>query len=330
MSQKLNMNVAEQYSANDLDCSICMELFEEPKILPCGHIFCHKCVLRIEHEVPLLYSSFPLVKIKCPTCRSVVSLPQNGLLPTVFLMKGFVEKAKQKQAQNKLTKRSADDEDGECSSCSKQVAADQLFIAEVVTLLTRLKLSLFSVLCVSSSSTMSIGEIKHVGEILLGYNVETSNALSELEDSQRCVKKLIDELKQTNQRRLKIITQLCPERKHPQLKTDIEQRVIEAKKLGDIALTELLDLYKSIPDINSKAKDLYETLKNYISGSADSLCFDCGNTGHMSRECTHPRLSGGSGNYGVVDNRAKKCFNCQGIGHVSRQCSKAALRKTTS
>ncbi|KAG1685247.1 putative ATP-dependent RNA helicase DDX4 [Nymphon striatum] len=46
-------------------------------------------------------------------------------------------------------------------------------------------------------------------------------------------------------------------------------------------------------------------------GGNDRGCFNCGESGHMSRECPNPKKSGG-------DDRG--CFNCGENGHMSREC----------
>ena len=46
----------------DLECSVCLDIFELPIVLVCGHTFCKKCV-----ELQKQYSN------KCPTCRNHIS-----------------------------------------------------------------------------------------------------------------------------------------------------------------------------------------------------------------------------------------------------------------
>ena len=54
----------------DSNCSVCLEQFSEPKILPCGHSFCLKC---LERTVGMR------VKITCPLCRQTHAVPAGGL-----------------------------------------------------------------------------------------------------------------------------------------------------------------------------------------------------------------------------------------------------------
>nr|XP_061802491.1 E3 ubiquitin-protein ligase Midline-1-like isoform X2 [Nerophis lumbriciformis] len=66
---------------SELTCPICLELFEDPLLLPCAHSLCFGCAHRIlashcaTHEPVQSISAF-----QCPTCRYVISLsPERGL-----------------------------------------------------------------------------------------------------------------------------------------------------------------------------------------------------------------------------------------------------------
>lgn len=54
-------------------CPICWEEFENPKLLPCRHTFCAKCLKRF------VASSDGKDKLTCPMCRAVWDLPQGGV-----------------------------------------------------------------------------------------------------------------------------------------------------------------------------------------------------------------------------------------------------------
>ncbi|KAI1898999.1 hypothetical protein AGOR_G00078160 [Albula goreensis] len=66
---------------SELTCPICLELFEDPLLLPCAHSLCFGCAHRI--LVSHCASNEPVESIsafQCPTCRYVITLnPQRGL-----------------------------------------------------------------------------------------------------------------------------------------------------------------------------------------------------------------------------------------------------------
>lgn len=66
---------------SELTCPICLELFEDPLLLPCAHSLCFNCARRI--LVSHCTSGEPtdaICAFQCPTCRYAISLsPQRGL-----------------------------------------------------------------------------------------------------------------------------------------------------------------------------------------------------------------------------------------------------------
>ncbi|KAL3890027.1 hypothetical protein ACJMK2_002327 [Sinanodonta woodiana] len=55
------------------ECSICMDIFKNPKLIPCHHSFCYKC-LEDYVKVNLTNGRF-----NCPMCRKNVELPPGGV-----------------------------------------------------------------------------------------------------------------------------------------------------------------------------------------------------------------------------------------------------------
>ena len=47
-----------------LECAVCLEQYTEPKVLPCLHSFCKRCLQGLLTEKGAVF------KINCPTCRS--------------------------------------------------------------------------------------------------------------------------------------------------------------------------------------------------------------------------------------------------------------------
>ena len=92
---------------DEITCPICQEHFEEPKILPCCHYYCKKCIqtlaLRSGENRPFA----------CPECRSDTLLPQNDAsqLPTAFFVNRIKElHTKMEKAQGKV--------EAVCEQCS--------------------------------------------------------------------------------------------------------------------------------------------------------------------------------------------------------------------
>ncbi|XP_078581860.1 uncharacterized protein LOC144865167 [Branchiostoma floridae x Branchiostoma japonicum] len=74
----------------ELSCSICLELFTRPKVLPCQHTFCQDC-LRDHAEVKIPF--------QCPNCRQQVSLPPQGVagLPDSHIVSNMCEKLQKQE-----------------------------------------------------------------------------------------------------------------------------------------------------------------------------------------------------------------------------------------
>ncbi|XP_056394325.1 probable E3 ubiquitin-protein ligase MID2 isoform X2 [Hyla sarda] len=65
---------------SELTCPICLELFEDPLLLPCAHSLCFSCANRIlVSGNPSSDIVEPVTAFQCPTCRYVISLNHRGL-----------------------------------------------------------------------------------------------------------------------------------------------------------------------------------------------------------------------------------------------------------
>ena len=66
----------------EITCAICHDHYTEPKVLPCLHYYCKKCVHRLTLKTG---ADGPF---SCPECRSDISLPQGKVekLPTAFFV----------------------------------------------------------------------------------------------------------------------------------------------------------------------------------------------------------------------------------------------------
>ena len=79
----------------EITCGVYQEHYTEPKLLPCLHYYCKKCVL------DLAQSAGPAKSFSCPECCSEVTLPEEGVdgLQTAF----FVNRLKSTVSSMKIT-----------------------------------------------------------------------------------------------------------------------------------------------------------------------------------------------------------------------------------
>eukprot|EP00105_Crassostrea_gigas_P018509 XP_011436656.1 PREDICTED: E3 ubiquitin-protein ligase TRIM56-like [Crassostrea gigas] len=70
-----------------LTCTICFEIYKDPKTLPCLHSFCKDCINNLRQE-KAGKNSYP-----CPICREVFQLPKDGAgdLKTNFCLKNLID-----------------------------------------------------------------------------------------------------------------------------------------------------------------------------------------------------------------------------------------------
>lgn len=78
------MSTPKSELRESLECSICVNLFDEPKQLSCGHTFCLQCVRKITKREP----GFQYIEvIRCPFCQKITNIPSEGLR-TNYVIKG--------------------------------------------------------------------------------------------------------------------------------------------------------------------------------------------------------------------------------------------------
>ena len=64
---------ANSSSCNEYKCSVCLELFTDPKVLPCCHTFCLECLKKTATREKTRG------QITCPKCRESHVIPEGGL-----------------------------------------------------------------------------------------------------------------------------------------------------------------------------------------------------------------------------------------------------------
>jgi len=76
------MAAALKELAEVTECPVCKEIFTDPRVLPCLHTYCLKCIQGWSKDKLRGH------KLPCPLCRQECTVPKNGLegLPRNFFM----------------------------------------------------------------------------------------------------------------------------------------------------------------------------------------------------------------------------------------------------
>ncbi|XP_071841747.1 uncharacterized protein [Apostichopus japonicus] len=90
------------------ECSICLDLFKEPKLLPCLHRLCKQCL------EPILEGK--IGTFECPLCKDVCKIPNNRIdgFKTDFHMKSMLQFIQ-------LQKTFENEEERECIGCEEKL-----------------------------------------------------------------------------------------------------------------------------------------------------------------------------------------------------------------
>ena len=131
MAEKATAKEALEKLKNKLKCTICLTDYTDPKLLPCFHVFCKKCL------EPLVIQDHDSLSLQCPICRHSTKLPPKGVaalqsdfhVEHLFEIRDAFEKAKQPQT-TRCEKCEDDNTTGFCRDCGE-------FICDACTTLHR-------------------------------------------------------------------------------------------------------------------------------------------------------------------------------------------------
>ena len=84
----------KQILEKEVTCALCLDLFNEPKKLPCDHAYCRDCLRSL--ALRSLNAT-----ISCPECRTITRVPGNDVnnFPTAFQTNRLIEAFQQVQIQ---------------------------------------------------------------------------------------------------------------------------------------------------------------------------------------------------------------------------------------
>ena len=71
LSIKMDTNGLQDHILKELNCFLCLKTYKQPKVLPCDHTFCAKCLVAFVDK--RLFNLMP-----CPQCKSATDVPRGN------------------------------------------------------------------------------------------------------------------------------------------------------------------------------------------------------------------------------------------------------------
>jgi len=101
------------------ECPICTEVYTDPRVLPCVHTYCLKCIEAWSKDKQ------PGDEVACPLCRKQFTLSSNGVsdLPKNFFVTNFLQMKELSSVESKTSPCEACSSDGESESGVQNVAS---------------------------------------------------------------------------------------------------------------------------------------------------------------------------------------------------------------
>ena len=66
--------VLKKLFEEQLNCSICLDTYTDPKLLQCFHVYCRQCLVPLVNQ-----DQQGRLGLSCPTCRQVTPIPDRGV-----------------------------------------------------------------------------------------------------------------------------------------------------------------------------------------------------------------------------------------------------------
>jgi len=143
------------------ECSICTEVFTDPRVLPCIHTFCLKCLLNYGKDRQ------PGDRVPCPLCRKEFTVPDDGLSATQknFFMEKLLH-ARKLSAGREVQQIPCDVCSSDEASASETVKPASMYCVQCVNRTTA-----NSVVCITGRSKVVLTTLWWI----LGNNTDTWN-----------------------------------------------------------------------------------------------------------------------------------------------------------
>ena len=171
-----------------LNCSICLDTYTDPKILQCFHVFCRQCL------VPLgVRDQQGQLSLTCPTCRQVTPIPARGVagLQSAFHINNLLEILE--DSANKLENAPATPERATPTDLNPGNKASHCFVHEdkELELYCETCGELICLKCVTKSGKHYSHDYEELNVTFEKYKKEITSSLEPMEKQVMTIKKAL-------------------------------------------------------------------------------------------------------------------------------------------
>ena len=176
-----------------LNCSICLDTYTDPKILQCFHVYCQKCLVKL-----VIRDQQGQLSLSCPICRQVTPVPASGTagLQSAFHINRLLEIVdKHKKAKDALASAERVDSKAESLSphkssticCSEHDGREVELFCETCEELLCLK-------CVIKGGKHHSHDYKDINESFERYREAVTPSLEPMEKKMTTITKVLTQL----------------------------------------------------------------------------------------------------------------------------------------
>ena len=178
----------------ELNCSICLDTYTDPKLLQCFHAYCRKClvklVVRDQQGRPIL---------TCPICRHDTPVPANGVtgLQTAFQINHLleiIEEHKKAAADPPSSTEKAERDSASLASCDKVKVCCHEHTGEEVKLYCETCEELICWKCALKGAKHQNHDYEQLDKAFEKYQVEVTASLEPMEKQVSTITKALAQL----------------------------------------------------------------------------------------------------------------------------------------
>ncbi len=175
-----------------LNCSICLDTYTNPKILQCFHVYCQKCLVKL-----VIRDQQGQLSLSCPICRQVTPVPASGTagLQSAFHINPLLEILDQhKKAKGESASAETVDSKAESLSPSNSALCCPEHSGREVELFCETCEELLCLKCVIKGGKHYCHDYRDINESFERYREQVMPSLEPMEQQMATVTKVLTQL----------------------------------------------------------------------------------------------------------------------------------------